>query len=100
LTAETTTGVKSTANESAILSIEIKKHIASFNEAIADDFSMPRAAASLFDVVEAAESELRRFSDQLMENEHRLVDDHIDIAGIKYARDALDQMDQVFGIFN
>jgi hypothetical protein len=45
------------------------------------------------------ESELRRLSDQLMENEHRLVDDHIDIAGIKYARDALDQMDQVFGIF-
>jgi hypothetical protein len=45
------------------------------------------------------ESELRRLSDQLIENEHRLVDDHIDIASIKYARDALDQMDQVFGIF-
>ncbi len=45
------------------------------------------------------ESELRRLSDQLMENEHRLVDDHIDIAGIKYARDALDQMDQVFASF-
>ena len=53
MTAETTTGVKSTANESAILSIEINKHIESFNEAIADDLSMPRAAASLFDVVEA-----------------------------------------------
>jgi len=45
------------------------------------------------------ESGLRRLSDQLIENEHRLVDDHIDIAGIKYARDALDQMDQVLGIF-
>jgi hypothetical protein len=45
------------------------------------------------------ESELRRLSDQLIENEHRLVDDHIYIAGIKYARDALDQMDQVLGIF-
>ena len=31
-----------------------------------------------------------------MKNEHPLVDDHIDIAGIKYNRDVLDQTDQVF----
>ena len=39
------------------------------------------------------------FYDFLLENEHHLVVDHTDIAGIKYSRDALDQMDQVFGIF-
>eukprot|EP00590_Aulacoseira_subarctica_P002731 CAMPEP_0172435554 /NCGR_PEP_ID=MMETSP1064-20121228/71242_1 /TAXON_ID=202472 /ORGANISM="Aulacoseira subarctica , Strain CCAP 1002/5" /LENGTH=127 /DNA_ID=CAMNT_0013183885 /DNA_START=1475 /DNA_END=1858 /DNA_ORIENTATION=- len=60
---------------------------------------MPRAAASLFGVVKAAESELRRIVDKLTENEHRLANEHVDIAGIKYAREALDQMDQVFGIF-
>jgi len=60
--------------------------LANFNAALKDDLSMPRAAASLFNLVKAAEKELRKEEDQ-------------DTAGLVAIRKALAQMDRVMGVF-
>jgi cysteinyl-tRNA synthetase len=85
-----------------IMAKEVEKHIENFNQAISDDLSMPRAAASLFGVVKVAETELKRAAAQSPENEHHTADtamQRVDIEGVRLAQHALDLMDQVFGIF-
>jgi len=59
-----------------------------FENAITDDLSMPRAAASLFSLVKAAEQELKNQEDE-----------KLDIAGLQAILKALEQMDRVFGVF-
>jgi cysteinyl-tRNA synthetase len=58
-----------------------------------DDLSMPRAAASLFALVKAAEGEFKRVAKQ---------DDGaapLDLAGLKAILLAMEDMDRIFGIF-
>jgi cysteinyl-tRNA synthetase len=63
----------------------------SFEAAILDDLSMPRAAAALFTLIKAAEQEFKRAAK----------DDSfpLDTVGLKAIQLAIQKMDQVFGIF-
>lgn len=63
----------------------------SFDEALMDDLSMPRAAASLFMIVKGAETEFKTLS---KDSSYKL-----DLFGLKAAQNALLQMDKIFGIF-
>jgi cysteinyl-tRNA synthetase len=62
-----------------------------FAVALADDLSMPRAAVALFALVKAAEGELKRLA-----KDSSLP---LDKTGLAAIRDALGEMDRVFGIF-
>jgi len=78
-----------------------KEALRNFEIALADDLSMPRAAASLFQLVKAAETEFKRFK---KENDAREKDadmnvSPLDLVGIHAIKTAMDQMDEVFGIF-
>ena len=64
-----------------------------FEAAICDDLSMPRAAAQLFALVKAAENEYKRVAKQKDD------DESLDIKGLQAILNAMNQMDQVFGIF-
>ena len=65
-----------------------------FEAALLDDLSMPRAAASLFGLVKAAENEFKRVAKNKEGD-----GDPLDVAGLRAIGNAMDQMDQVFGIF-
>lgn len=86
-----------------LMASEVEKYLENFHFAIADDLSMPRAAASLFGVVKLAENELKRAGgDKLSEDCVPIVGKSVtplDIEGVRFAQQALDLMDQVFGIF-
>jgi cysteinyl-tRNA synthetase len=86
-----------------LMAKEVEKHLDNFNLAIADDLSMPRAAASLFGVVKLAENELKRAGgDKLLEDCVHSAGEGVtlvDVEGLQLAQQALDLMDQVFGIF-
>jgi cysteinyl-tRNA synthetase len=58
-----------------------------FEAALMDDLSMPRATASFFGLVKSAETELKRG------------DKGLDVIGLMAIDKAIEQMDQVFGIF-
>jgi cysteinyl-tRNA synthetase len=60
-----------------------------FEKAILDDLSMPRAAAALFDLVKAAEVELKISPE-----------DERDVRGLLAIRTAMLEMDRVFGMFD
>jgi cysteinyl-tRNA synthetase len=62
-----------------------------FEDALLDDLSMPRAAASLFNLIKGVEQE---FKTQAKDSSYSL-----DLFGLKAAQDALLQMDKIFGIF-
>lgn len=86
-----------------LMAKEVEKYLENFHLAIADDLSMPRAAASLFGVVKLAENELKRAGgDKLSEDcvpiAGKLVTP-LDMEGVRCAQQALDLMDHVFGIF-
>lgn len=66
--------------------------LANFEAALLDDLSMPRASASLFSLIKAAENEFKRV---LKEGEQS----KLDVVGLQNIGDALRQMDRVFGIF-
>jgi cysteinyl-tRNA synthetase len=83
-----------TNNSSDLVTKTVPDAMTSFEIAIADDLSMPRAAAALFSLVKAAEQELKRVANVDDDPPHRL-----DLAGLKAIRDAMERMDQVFGIF-
>ena len=98
-------GFDSSATEKNSAKSEIEKTaegaLKNFEAALADDLSMPRAAASLFQVVKAAENELKRLK---KENEAKEKDDSfdvtpLDLVGLNAVNDAVNQMDKVFGIF-
>jgi len=82
----------------------VNHELNNFETALADDLSMPRAAASLFGVVKAAEIEFKRHKkavEKVATNEDGNHDAPLtlDLVGLMAARDAMDQMDKVFGIF-
>lgn len=72
----------------------VEKELKNFDIAIADDLSMPRASASLFSVVKAAENEFKRIAKSNNDEE-----DKLDLFGLKRAQEALKQMDKVFGVY-
>jgi cysteinyl-tRNA synthetase len=63
----------------------VPEQVANFQAALLDDLSMPRAAASLFALVKAAEQELKQTAR--------------DVVGLRAIRVAMQEMDRVFGIF-
>lgn len=75
----------------------VEKEIANFEAALVDDLSMPRAAASLFGVVKAAETEFKRLNKA--EKDGEVADPPVDSAGLRAVKEAMDEMDKVFGIF-
>jgi len=86
-------GVKLKDNQriSNLAAIAIPEALQNFETALLDDLSMPRAAASLFSIIKAVESELKLSA--------KTPDHELDLLGLKAAKDALLQMDRVFGIF-
>ena len=70
-----------------------EKELQNFEIAIADDLSMPRASASLFSVVKAAENEFKRVAKGENDN------NSLDLVGLKRVSQALQQMDRVFGVY-
>jgi cysteinyl-tRNA synthetase len=71
----------------------VPKAMENFKAAIQDDLSMPRAAASLFALVKAAEGEFKRVAKQ----EDGAAP--LDVAGLNAILEAMEDMDQIFGIF-
>jgi cysteinyl-tRNA synthetase len=90
---------KTTTENSNISSI-VSKELQNFEAALSDDVNMPRASASLFAVIKTAEGEFKRLKKQ----EKDLKDDvntsilPLDLEGLESARNALLQMDQIFGL--
>ncbi|CAB9500748.1 Cysteine--tRNA ligase [Seminavis robusta] len=78
-------------SDSKIAQETVPKALQNFEAALLDDLSMPRAAASLFGLVKAAEKELKRVA----KND----DASLDLPGLAAIQSALEQMDKVFGIF-
>jgi len=58
---------------------------------------MPRAAASLFAVVKAVESEFKRWKKEKENNSGEALE--IDISGVRRAQQVIAQMDKIFGLF-
>jgi cysteinyl-tRNA synthetase len=81
------TDKKDASGSSDILNNVVSVQMENFKAALRDDLSMPRAAACLFALVKAAETELKREGGAL------------DIIGLKAIYDAIEDMDRVFGIF-
>jgi cysteinyl-tRNA synthetase len=83
---------RSSDNDSDIVSDVVPKALSNFEAALLDDLSMPRASASLFSLIKAAEKELKRV---VKEGDSATPD----FAGLKSIVDAIRQMDEIFGIF-
>lgn len=83
-----------TSENSSIASDAVPKAMANFEAALKDDLSMPRAAASLFGLIKAAENEFKRVAKTSADGDATL-----DLVGLEAIRTALQKMDQVFGIF-
>jgi cysteinyl-tRNA synthetase len=81
--------------ESAIFAT-VETELTNFEVAIADDLSMPRASACLFSIVKAAEKEFKRVDKAKDEDDNA---PPLDLVGLQRVRDALDLMDNVFGIY-
>ena len=82
--------------------VTVEKEIANFEVAIADDLSMPRASACLFSIVKAAEKEFKRVAKRQKEEEKEDLEEQptpLDLVGLARVQEALEQMDQVFGIY-
>jgi len=78
-------------NGSELALMIVPKALSSFDEALLDDLSMPRASAALFNIIKAVEKE---FKTQAKDTSYAL-----DMIGLKAAQNALLQMDKIFGIF-
>mmetsp|Transcript_125869 Transcript_125869/g.352439 ORF Transcript_125869/g.352439 Transcript_125869/m.352439 type:complete len:561 (+) Transcript_125869:205-1887(+) len=83
--------IREDESQSQLANEAIPKALQNFEAAITDDLSMPRAAASLFSIIKAAETE---FKTKAKDSSHTL-----DLPGLKAAQNALLQMDRIFGIF-
>mmetsp|Transcript_20128 Transcript_20128/g.24813 ORF Transcript_20128/g.24813 Transcript_20128/m.24813 type:complete len:607 (+) Transcript_20128:163-1983(+) len=96
---ETTEDKKYTEGDSAIIA-KVEKELSNFDAALADDINMPRASASLFGVIKAAEAEFKRLKkeDNIAKKDKDVVITPLDIVGLKAAKDAILQMDQIFGL--
>lgn len=91
--------MSSSLAESEIATI-VESEIEKFEEALLDDINMPRAAASLFAVIKSAEAEFKRLKKE--KNDIKKGKDvtltPLDLKGLKACKEALLQMDQVFGL--
>jgi cysteinyl-tRNA synthetase len=67
----------------------VQRELDNFDAALLDDLSMPRAAASLFNLIKAAET--------IMKDAARGAP--MDLVGLQAVSDGIDRMDRVFGIF-
>jgi cysteinyl-tRNA synthetase len=78
----------------------VSSELEKFDIALADDINMPRASASLFAVIKAAEAEFKRLKKEKNDIKKGRDVTHIplDLDGLEAARDALLQMDKVFGL--
>lgn len=79
----------------------VEKELANFEVAIADDLSMPRASASLFSIVKSAEKEFKRVAKAAkdLDGDENAVLPPLDLVGLQRVQQALDRMDEVFGIY-
>lgn len=77
--------------ESEIASQMVPSALESFEAAMVDDLSMPRAAAQLFVLVKQGEIEFKRVSKDDSAS--------LDLVGLQAILDAMNTMDRVFGIF-
>eukprot|EP00956_Cyclotella_meneghiniana_P018188 scaffold30095_cov53-Cyclotella_meneghiniana.AAC.1 len=87
-----------TESESAIAAV-VEKELANFEVAITDDLSMPRASASLFSIVKAAEIEFKRINKTDKDGNNNSNNSSLDMYGLKQVQQALQQMDKVFGVY-
>lgn len=85
--------------EESNMSLAVDTELNNFEVAIADDLSMPRAAASLFGVVKLAETEFKRHKKEQKNAESEDDVTILDFDGLHAVRNAIVQMDKVFGIF-
>ena len=79
------------SSSSVLANEEVPKALKNFEAALLDDLSMPRASASLFALIKAAENEFKSFTQDSNKS--------LDLAGLHSISEALKQMDKVFGIF-
>lgn len=91
-------------NEENEIVKSVNRDVQNFEMALLDDLSMPRAAASLFGVVKAAETEFKRYKKlPAAQDDHNNINvtlsATLDLVGLRAAQNAINQMDQVFGIF-
>ena len=70
--------------DSELATTFVPRQMENFETALKDDLSMPRASASLFALVKAAEAEFKK--------------DSPDVVGLSAIREAMTRMDEVFGI--
>ncbi|KAG7370221.1 cysteinyl-tRNA synthetase [Nitzschia inconspicua] len=79
----------------------VPKAMEQFEMALLDDLSMPRASASLFSLIKAAEKELKRGFAVASSSSSSPTDDKVpmDLVGLHSIAAALRRMDTVFGIF-
>ena len=87
-----------TESDSAIAAV-VEKELANFEVAITDDLSMPRASASLFSIVKAAENEFKRINKTDKDGNNNSNNSSLDMYGLKQVQQALQQMDKVFGVY-
>mgnify|MGYP005854694889 CR=1 FL=1 len=78
-------------SDSSLAKEAVPKALENFDAALKDDLSMPRAAASLFGLVKAAENEFKK----------KKKDDNydLDLVGLNAIQWAMERMDMVFGVF-
>ena len=88
-------------NEDSDIVATVEKELANFDTAIADDLSMPRASASLFSLVKIAEKEFKRVTKAAkdFDGDESKVVPPLDLVGLESVLQALNKMDQVFGIY-
>jgi cysteinyl-tRNA synthetase len=77
--------------DSTLAKEHVPKAMENFEAALKDDLSMPRASASLFNLVKEAEKEFKKIAKDSSAS--------LDLPGLKAVLEAMDQMDKVFGIF-
>ena len=83
---------QSDAEASDLAQKTVPQAMANFEAALMDDLSMPRASASLFSIVKGAENEFKRVKKSGDEST-------LDLAGLSAVLEAMDRMDDIFGIF-
>lgn len=81
------------------ISAKVEIDLSNFETALADDLSMPRAAASLFGVVKLAETEFKRYKKEMKDTDSDEDVKPLDLNGLVSVKRAIIQMDRVFGIF-
>ena len=77
----------------------VSKALANFELALLDDLSMPRASASLFSLIKAAEKEFKRVKKEAAKAKDDQQQADLDLEGLQQVQNAMRKMDRIFGIF-